>query len=56
MVDYKKMYILMCIAASDSLNILSRDVAGDSVSYVYYLLKQALLEAEEVYVDTADDA
>lgn len=53
MVDYKKMYTLMCAATSDSLNILSYGSDEDSINSVRFLLQQAMMRAEHVYMVTA---
>jgi len=53
MVAYKKMYTLMCRAASDSLNILSHPLDDDSINSVRFLLQQALMGAENIYTKTA---
>ena len=52
MSDYKKMYAILCTAASEALNALpatSENAAGRE------LLQQALYEAEELYVSDEDD-
>jgi len=55
MVDYKKMYALMCGAASDSLSILSHPLDDDSINSVRFLLQQALMRAENIYIKTASN-
>lgn len=51
MADYKKMYYILCAAASDALDRLP-----DSIENMMgrRLLQEALLEAEEVYVSGED--
>lgn len=53
MIDYKKMYTLMCGAVSDSLDILSGDLNTNSINSVRFLLQEAMISAEHVYVITA---
>lgn len=53
MVDYKKMYAIVCAAASDSLNILTKDSDEQSLYSVRFLLQQALLKAESIYIKTS---
>ncbi len=54
MADYKKMYALMYGAASDSLDILSRELNTDSINSVRFLLQQAIDKTEIIYVVTAE--
>ena len=52
MPDYKKMYAIMCAAASEALDALqetAENTAGRE------LLQQALYEAEELYVSAEDE-
>jgi len=53
MVDYKKMYALMCKAASDSLDILSQNTDTNSINSVRFLLEQAMIQAKNIYIVTA---
>lgn len=53
MIDYKKMYALLCDAASDSLDILSQGTDEQAILSVQFLLQQALMRAENVYIRTA---
>lgn len=54
MTDYKKMYLLLCKAASDSLDILSEDYDTNSINHVRFWLKEAMIRAEYVYMSTAE--
>lgn len=47
MVDYQKMYYILCRAASDAIDILPEN---DDNQEVRQLLQNALLEAEELYI------
>ncbi|MDL2215789.1 hypothetical protein LJB77_01820 [Ruminococcaceae bacterium OttesenSCG-928-N02] len=53
MIDYKKMYALVCGAASDSLDILRQGSDEQSILSVQFLLQQALMKAENVYIKTS---
>ncbi len=53
MVDYKKMYVLLSEAASDSLDILSSHADEESINWVRFLLQQALMRSEHIYTVTA---
>ena len=53
MVDYKKMYALLCGAASDSLDILSTHTDEEAINWVRFLLQQAMMRAEYIYTVTA---
>lgn len=53
MVDYKKMYTVLCGAASDSLDILSKGSDEQAIFSVQFLLQQALMRAEDVYIHPA---
>lgn len=51
MADYKKMYHILCAAASDALDRLPdnmENIMGRKI------LQDALLEAEEIYLDTEE--
>ena len=48
MTDYRKMYHTLFWAINDALEISSKDEADR-------LLKQALLSAEDIYIETSDD-
>ena len=50
MADYQKMYYILCAAASKALDALSGNVEDAA-----RILEQALAEAEEMYIETADD-
>ncbi|NBK99398.1 MAG: hypothetical protein EOM50_15530 [Erysipelotrichia bacterium] len=54
MTDYKKMYLLLCKAASDSLDILSEGYDIHSINSVQFWLKEAMIRAEYVYMSTAE--
>lgn len=43
----------MCGAVSDSLDILSGDLNTNSINSVRFLLQEAMISAEHVYVITA---
>ena len=47
MADYRRMYYILCDAASRAI-----DAPPEAVRQI---LQQALEEAEELYIDTADD-
>lgn len=49
----KKMYTILCGAASESLDILSQGSDEQAVFSVQSLLQQALMCAEDVYIQTA---
>ena len=51
MPDYQKMYYIMCDGGSRALDALPDDVAA-----AMEILQNALEEAEEVYIQTSDDA
>ena len=50
MIGYKNMYALMCKAVSDSLDILSKNNDTNSINSVCFLLEQAMIQAENVYI------
>ncbi len=52
MEKYKKMYALLCAAASEALDVLPDAPENDAGRA---LLQKALYEAEEIYVSQADD-
>jgi hypothetical protein len=54
MADYKKMYLLLCKAVSDSLDILSEGYDTQSINSVQFWLKEAMIRAEYVYMSTAE--
>ena len=51
MVDYKKMYYILCRAASDALDVLPYTMETEEARA---LLQKALLEAEELYIMAQD--
>ena len=51
MPDYKTMYCILCKAADEAVG-LTENSAPEAAE----LLTEALLKAEEIYVETADDA
>lgn len=53
MVDYKKMYLILCGAASDALDMLPHDEKNKTA---ITLLEQGLANAEELYIATAGNA
>jgi hypothetical protein len=53
MIDYKKMYALLCGAASDSLDILESSSDEQAILSVKFLLQQAMIRAEHIYTVTA---
>ena len=52
MPDYRKMYYILCDAASRAVDFIQQDtpLAAEQI------LRQALAHAEDVYVETADEA
>ena len=50
MADYQKMYYILCRAASEALDALP-PVAPE----VRQILQRALDQAEEIYIETAED-
>ena len=53
MADYRKMYGILCRAASEALDALP-DTPGNQSGRE--LLQEALFKAEEVYINTSADA
>lgn len=53
MVNYKKMYAILCAAASEALDALP-DTAENAKGRA--LLQEALLRAEEMYISQAEDS
>ena len=49
MADYKKMYILLCTAIDD---LLDRLLENEDTSDIGEKLRDALLKAEEIYIET----
>ena len=52
MVDYQKMYYILCRAASDAIDRLPETKANQEGRQ---LLQAALLEAEEIYVSDSEE-
>lgn len=52
MVDYQKMYYILCRAASDAIDKLSETEENQEARQ---LLQAALLEAEEIYVSSSEE-
>lgn len=50
MPDYRKMYCILCDAASKAIDFLQ-----DTPEAAEQILRQALAHAEDVYVETAGD-
>ena len=50
MANYQKMYYILCRAVDEALDILPEDAAE-----VRQVLQRALDQAEEIYIDTAED-
>ena len=50
MVDYQKMYYILCRAMDRALDVLPEEAAE-----ARQILQQALDEAEEKYIETAED-
>ena len=48
--DYKTMYCILCKAADEAVGLTEKTVPEAAE-----LLTEALLKAEEIYVETADD-
>ena len=55
MVDYKKMYTIVCGAASDALHRFSGDIDAQDILSAHFFLQQGLMRAEDVYIRTASD-
>ena len=53
MPDYKTMYQLLCAAADESVTILEEQRGN---LHAAEILKAALLHAEDIYIETADEA
>ena len=51
MTDYKKMYALLCRAASDALDKLPESKENTEGKE---LLRKALLDAEDIYIESVD--
>ena len=49
---YRKMYAIVCAAASEAIDQIERERAPETAAH---LLRTALLEAEELYI-SADEA
>jgi len=52
MINYSRMYAILCSAASAALDLLPETEANAPGRE---LLERALLEAEELYIDDGDD-
>ena len=52
MPDYKSMYCLLCSAADKSVSVLKEE---KNVILAAEILEEALLRAENIYVDTAEE-
>ena len=52
MTDYRKMYIVLCAAIDGVIDPLDR--VTEAAPYVRKL-KRALLEAEEIYIETSEE-
>lgn len=50
MADYKKMYAILCKAIDDAIDPLEQILEAKQISKD---LQDALLEAEEIYIDTS---
>ena len=48
---YQKMYAIVCGAASDAIDLLH---SGENILQAQMLLKNALLQAEELYVNAGE--
>ena len=53
MPDYRTMYLLLSGTIADALDMLSGDADGDSKECMVDMLKGALLNAEDIYINTA---
>ena len=51
MVDYQKMYYILCRAASDALDVLPDAEENQAARS---LIQEALFEAEEIYISASD--
>ena len=52
MVDYQKMYYILCRAASDAIDSLPENEDNQEARQ---MLQAALLEAEEIYVSDSEE-
>lgn len=52
MTDYKKMYTILCVGISEAMDRMRLSVSPEA----YMRLQDALHEAEEVYINTCEDA
>ena len=52
MADYAKMYYILCAAASEALDRLPETPENEAAAQI---LQEALEQAEEVYLDTAEE-
>ena len=52
MVDYQKMYYILCRAASDALDALPDTEENQAAKT---LIQEALLEAEEIYISASEE-
>ncbi len=50
---YQKMYAIVCGAASDAIDVLR---SSENILQAQVLLENALLQAEELYVNAGEDA
>ena len=50
--DYQRMYATVCAAASEAIDLLSTE---EGVHRAKILLKKALSEAEEIYLNNSDN-
>ena len=56
MANYKKMYAIMVHAADEAATLLERHDHISQLDRVYKLLTEAMLECEEIYIETEDDS
>ena len=52
MTDYPKMYAILCAAASEAVDLIERAHAPERAAL---LLREALLRAEELYIESSPD-
>lgn len=55
MADYKKMYTLLCAAASDTLDLLEAASDEQAIVSACFLLQQAMIRAEYIYIVTDNE-
>lgn len=56
MANYKKMYAIMVHAADEAATLLESCDYTPQLDKAYRLLTEAMLECEEIYIETEDDS